>query len=443
MMVKRRSARRDPLEAVIQDALWSEDCIDYRAGWSLVPDLEDTAKQIGKLVRTDPMRAARLYEAFLAGCYDKAEDFDDSDGDLAVFVGHLHVDWLRARQVAGADPDETAELLLDQVENDPYGFADDVDEQAMQVMDAAGLAAFERAAKARLKAAARRRNKSRGADNLWAGFLRTIYTHRRDVDAYVALCEQTALSDEDCSTLATMLKGQGKPSEALAWVERGLALGKQRPFPSANRQLVDMRRGLLVQLGRGNDAIEEAWAEFREYPDKFRYEELMRFVPKAKRTAWHEKAMKAAERADLDSAIDLLLESKETARLVQRLEAASDAALEEISHYVTEPAAKHLAKTHPGVAARVFRALGMRILKARKSNYYDAALSNLEATKRCYERAHLQPQWNLVVEEVRREHLRKRSFMSGFERIAAGHGRTKEPSPLDRARRRWTARHQS
>jgi hypothetical protein len=203
--------------------------IDYRAGWSLVPDLEDIAKQIGKLVRTDPMRAARLYEAFLAGCYDKAEDFDDSDGNLAAFVAHLHVDWLRARQAAGADPYETAELLLDQVENDPYGFADDVDEQAMQMMDGDGLAAFERAAKARLKAAARR-NKSRGADNRWAGILRTICTHRRDVDAYVALCEQTALSEEDRSTLATMLTGQGKPSQALAWLNVVSRLGSRGRF---------------------------------------------------------------------------------------------------------------------------------------------------------------------------------------------------------------------
>ena len=78
MIAKRRSARRDPLESVIQDAFWSEEGIDYSAGWSLVPDFEDIAKQIGKLVRTDPMRAARLYEAFLAGCYDKAEDFEST-----------------------------------------------------------------------------------------------------------------------------------------------------------------------------------------------------------------------------------------------------------------------------------------------------------------------------------------------------------------------------
>jgi hypothetical protein len=130
----------------------------------LVPDLEDAARQIGKLVRTDPMRAVYLYDSFLAGCYRKADDCDDSDGGLAVFVGGLHLD-------------------------DPYGFADGVDEQAMQVMDAVGFAAFERAAKARFLAVDRAKSNSRHAHNRGGGVLRTIYAQQRDVDAYVAFCE--------------------------------------------------------------------------------------------------------------------------------------------------------------------------------------------------------------------------------------------------------------
>jgi hypothetical protein len=51
--------------------------------------------------------------------------------------------------------------------------------------------------------------------------------------------------------------------------------------------------------------------------------------------------MQAREQADLDSAIDRLLESKEAARLVQRLVTAADAALEQISHKVTAAAAQH------------------------------------------------------------------------------------------------------
>ncbi len=72
--------------------------------------------------------------------------------------------------------------------------------------------------------------------------------------------------------------------------------------------------------------------------------------------------MDAAAGADLHSLIELWLETKEIERLVEKLREARDEELEGISHYATEPVAKELAKTHPDVAAKVCRALGMRIL---------------------------------------------------------------------------------
>ena len=89
------------------------------------------------------------------------------------------------------------------------------------------------------------------------------------------------------------------------------------------------------------------------------------------------------------------------------------------------------------MAAKVYRALGMRILNAKKSRSYDAALSNFERAKRCYERAGLGQQWEAVVGEIRRLHHRKVGFMASFERLVAGHGPGEEPSFLDRARSRW------
>ncbi len=166
----------------------------------------------------------------------------------------------------------------------------------------------------------------------------------------------------------------------------------------------------------------------------------MRFVPKAEREAWHGKAMDAAERADLGSLIELWLEKKEIERLVERLRKASDAELEALSHYATEPAAKRLAMSHPDVAARAYRAMGMRILNAKKSKYYDAALSNFENAKRCYERSGLGREWDAVVAAVRRAHHRKVGFMGDFERLVAGNGPSQEPSFLDRARSRWSSR---
>jgi uncharacterized Zn finger protein len=271
-----------------------------------------------------------------------------------------------------------------------------------------------------------------------------IYTQQRDVRAYVALCERSELSAQDCLAVATMLKTRRQRDEALAWVDRGLAVEKGHPHGStAGHDLAKLKRELLTKLGRRRDALEEAWAEFREGPSTFSYEELMRFTPKAERAAWHAKAMGAAERADLGSLIELWLETREIARLVRRLRTATDAEIEDLSHYRTEPAARRLAKSHPDVAAKVYRALGMRILNAKKSKYYAAALSNFENAKRGYERSGLHREWAALVADVRRAHHRKAGFMADFERLAAGHGPTDEPSFLERARSRWSARGKS
>ena len=95
------------------------------------------------------------------------------------------------------------------------------------------------------------------------------------------------------------------------------------------------------------------------------------------------KAMDAAENGNLASLIELWLEVKEAGRLTERLNRASDGELEGLSHFVTEPAVKAHVRAHPAVAARLFRALCMRILNSGKSKYYYAALANLEEARRC------------------------------------------------------------
>jgi hypothetical protein len=278
----------------------------------------------------------------------------------------------------------------------------------------------------------------------WGDVLRAIYARRRDVRAYVTLCEQSELSARDCLVVATMLKSKRKLNEALAWVDRGLAVEKTHPHASMARyDLAKLKRELLTKLDRGGDALQEAWTEFREYPSTFGYQELMRFVPKAERAAWHAKAMDVAEQADLGAFIELALETREIERLARRLRAATDAEIEEVSHYQTEPAARRLGTSHPDLAARVYRGLGMRILAAKKSKYYDAALSHFENAGRCYERSGPLDEWTALVAAVRTAHHRKVGFMAGFERLAAGQAPREAPSFLERARRRWRSRAES
>ena len=218
------------------------------------------------------------------------------------------------------------------------------------------------------------------------------------------------------------MRGRRRDVPGEAQTERCPCLGRTR---ARNREaesfgrgvsykLGEMRRALLVKLDRGAEALDSAWAEFQAQPGKFTYEELVRYVPKAERGAWYRKAMDAAEQGDLDSVIELWLGAKEIGRLAERLERTSDAKLESLSHYVTEPAAERLAKTHPGVAAKVFRALCMRIIDAAKSNYYFEALSNLEKARNCYQRAGLDAQWQALIAEIRREHRQEIGLYAGL-----------------------------
>ena len=46
-------------------------------------------------------------------------DGDDPSGNLGAFVEVLYCGWITARQAAESDPDETARLLLDRMENGP------------------------------------------------------------------------------------------------------------------------------------------------------------------------------------------------------------------------------------------------------------------------------------------------------------------------------------
>jgi hypothetical protein len=84
----------------------------------------------------------------------------------------------------------------------------------------------------------------------------------------------------------------------------------------------------------------------------------VKYVPKGKRAIWHDKAMNASDQADLNFVIELWLATKEMNRLVRRLRRSTHQELESLSHYTTESAAKKLARPHPDVAAKVYRALG-------------------------------------------------------------------------------------
>jgi hypothetical protein len=252
-----RRAAHDPIEAAIETALRPGEFINYNAGWSFVDTLHGPKRAIEEMVKADPSRAVRLYETFLAGCYEKANELDDSSGSFGMFVDGLFAGWIKARQTAGADPDETAAWLLARMDDDPWGFAYHLERDAVKVMNRASLAAFSRQVRRRfegepgaVKDKFRDMQHTRGR---WGAVLRAIHVAQNDDAAYIALCEETETTAPDCLVVATLLRAK-KPQEALGWIDRGLDLDKKQPHGStAGHDLAKLKRELLMKVGRAGD----------------------------------------------------------------------------------------------------------------------------------------------------------------------------------------------
>lgn len=121
-MTQKARGKIDPIEQEIELALNPGAFIPDRTCFSFVSDLDEVAAKIAKLIASDPARAVNLFEAFLAACYLKIEELDDSSGSFGQFVDELYCGWVKARQAEDADPEETATRLLEWMDDDEYGF---------------------------------------------------------------------------------------------------------------------------------------------------------------------------------------------------------------------------------------------------------------------------------------------------------------------------------
>ena len=135
--------------------------------------------------------------------------------------------------------------------------------------------------------------------------------------------------------------------------------------------------------------------------------------------------------------IDICVKTKEWDKLSGHISSIDTELLEELSHYTPERAAKGLAKKHGLAAAKIYSALGMRILKKRKSTYYGYALEHFSKARKLYRKAGQDQLWVDLVDKVRRHHFRKYSFMPYFEQIVAGRPLKKPESFKTRALKRW------
>jgi tetratricopeptide (TPR) repeat protein len=444
-MKKKRNT--DPLISQIERALDLGQFISYNQSWDFVHDLEDIKDKIDDLTEGgEADRAVRLYELFLSGCYEKVEEIDDSGGNLGMFFQDLFLSWIKARQEAGHAAEETVGDILNWMENDGYGFCYDMEKELAKVLNKAGFVLFRQHFQDRFEEAFApfESKKSRfifdyPADvYLSTNTLKDIYVVKKDVKAYLALCGKVGITPTDCEHIASLQEAKRRYDDALTWAEKGLKLEKEREWGNqSSYQLTGIRQELLNKLGRREDALESAWAEFIEYPSDIGYDRLRKYIPKEDFRHWHEKAIQEAKKSSLSAFIEICTATKEWEVLSEHIVDIGDDKLEKIGHYTTEKAARGLAKKHSQAAAKIYAALGMRIVRKGKSKYYHYALEHFRNARKLYEKAGCDQMWLSLVDSVRKDHSRKYSFIGGFEEIAAGKHPEHRESFEKRAQKRW------
>ncbi|MGD9162808.1 MAG: hypothetical protein PVG39_30660 [Desulfobacteraceae bacterium] len=435
-MAKRKNKKKtetEIIESAIENSLRPGYFIDYNSNRSFVSDLEKVKNIIDDFVNKEPIRSIDLIEIFIAACYEKAEEIDDSSGSFGDFIEELFYSWVNARQKADCAAKETVDRLIAWMDNDDYGFTYHLERNVTRHLNKKGLKEFATAIRTRFDAD--------GITNQhrlqWGEALKSIYAAGRDLKSYISICNETELLPVDCEILAGMLLSRRKPAEALKWIEKGLEIqSNNQLYRGSSYNLNTIKRDILTKFGKPEKALADAWQHFSKHPDEFTYKELLKRIPKQQRSGYHSRILEAISTAELGSAISLLLKLKEKDVLAERLRQVSDSRLQSLSHYTTEPVAKKLAREYPDVAAKLYQAMGLRIVNAKKSKYYDAAISNFEQAKRCYEKAGLESTWIELVEDVRNNHSRKYSFIPGFEQVVEGKGPSTKPSFIELAKKR-------
>jgi len=71
-------------------------------------------------------------------------------------------------------------------------------------------------------------------------------------------------------------------------------------------------------------------------------------------------------------------------------------------------------------AAKVYCAMGMRILNSGKSKYYNIALELFLKVKDLYNKNNSEEEWLSVIRYIRENHTRKYSFIPDFEKLVSG-----------------------
>jgi hypothetical protein len=347
---------------------------------SLAPaDAPAAAERLGRLIRLAP--------AVLQRVDDSSGRFD---GLFRAAVTDLGTVW---GLIDGLDPEAMAAEALALIQDDHYGFCDDLIAEAAPALGSVGLAALARRAAAAI-AELNDGSEAPVRDGPRLGLLQVlsdVADARGDVDAFIAV--QAKLANFDTAGIASRLIDAGRAAEALNWLDRS-AGGPGHPHgpgsPSADHaaafrprsqdwERTALRIMALEKLERRPEAQALRWRLFEENLSADVLRAYLRALPDFEDDAALDRAFAHAIRhPDALTALSFLIRWPNLA-LAAKLVLDRASELDGRDYPILNAAAGVLSDVHPLAATVIRRRMIDSTLERAASNAYVHAAQALAA----------------------------------------------------------------
>jgi len=411
-----------------QALAWRGDFIPYAAVPDFVQGLEEMKRSFRDLAAEGhPAEAAELLEEFIDRCIPRIERLDDSGGFFGPFVQDLYSALGEVlSRVPERDPKLWARKTLKRLDSNHYGFEDNLlhdmagalGPQGLKIIEKEIVRRYEKVRKETVKYAEPELLKQVGSPG-WKlnGMLCDLADIRNDVDVFIALKEELGIHPSHCADIAKRLRDAGRQPEALSWVEKGLELTKPSGFDQDG--LVGLKIEVLEKLGRRSDACEEAWTEYRRFPNRSALEQALSLSSENNSGRLKQEAIEAlVKKGDLAALIDICLPDKNAGPIAEVIRSRKHP-FEHLHYSQLQPAALALEKEFPEEAATIYLHLADEILTSKRAKAYVYAIEYYGRIKVLWNRVGKRTEWEQLTETIRKEHRLKSSFLPDFESLCA------------------------
>jgi uncharacterized Zn finger protein len=263
------------------DSLRRHGFIDYAGSYDYATKATDVLAALGKVTAGHPEEVGRLLRRALVHITKASEQADDSSGAIGAAAAEAVAGYAAACRVAPPDPHELARWLIDfQLDGPGWPDIDIADFAAALGPD--GQRSYrdylaELAATTGPRQAGRWDHRAFTIRHLREGYLRAI---AGDTDALVALYAEELPAAYQYVRIAEALLRAGRASEAVSWLERGLAEA-DRP----DHRIDALLAAQYAAAGRYAEALDLHWRMFTARPDVPTHRELLDAAERAEALA--------------------------------------------------------------------------------------------------------------------------------------------------------------